>query len=137
MSPARFTSPPDPRGFNAIVWEIVKHIPPGQVSTYGQIAALIPHPEGINPADYAAWGARWVGGAMAACPSDVPWQRVINAQGKISPRRGSGYLEQKHLLVAEGVVFDERERVDLARYGWKGPSEDWLIEKGFLQPPGE
>jgi methylated-DNA-protein-cysteine methyltransferase-like protein len=58
---------------------------------------------------------------MAACPADVPWQRVINAQGKISVRKGGGSLEQRALLEAEGVEFDDRERVDLARYGWPGP----------------
>ena len=61
---------------------------------------------------------------MAACPDDVPWQRVINAQGKVSPRRAGGEVLQRHLLEAEGVVFDERERVDLKKYGWTGKAED-------------
>jgi methylated-DNA-protein-cysteine methyltransferase-like protein len=73
--------------------------------------------------DYSAWGARWVGGAMAACPDDVPWQRVINSQGKISLRQESGQSTQRQLLEAEGVVFDSRDRVDLARFGWTGPEE--------------
>ncbi len=72
--------------------------------------------------DYEAWSARWVGGAMAACPDDVPWHRVINSQGKISLRRGVGYMRQRELLEAEGVIFDQRERVDLDRYEWFGPS---------------
>jgi methylated-DNA-protein-cysteine methyltransferase-like protein len=117
---ARFTSPPDRQVYNAQVWELVRQIPPGKVSTYGQIAAMIPPPGGMNEKDYLAWGARWVGGAMAACPADVPWQRVINAQGKISIRKGGGSLMQRSLLEAEGVEFDDRERVDLARYGWSG-----------------
>jgi methylated-DNA-protein-cysteine methyltransferase-like protein len=51
----------------------------------------------------------------------VPWQRVINSQGRIS-QRGLGGPEQvqKRLLEREGVRFDGRERVDLARYGWSG-----------------
>jgi methylated-DNA-protein-cysteine methyltransferase-like protein len=65
-----------------------------------------------------------VGGAMAACPNDVPWQRVINAQGKVSQRRGGGEKLQRHLLEEEGVVFDEHDRVDLKKYGWTGKEED-------------
>lgn len=122
MSPG-FTSPPDPQSFRLQVWEIVRQIPEGQVATYGQIATLIPVPLGLSPNDYRAFGPRWVGGAMAACPPDVPWQRVINAQGKISLRKGSGESEQRALLEDEGVFFDDRQRVDLKRFGWKGPQE--------------
>jgi methylated-DNA-protein-cysteine methyltransferase-like protein len=129
--PASFSSPPNPAEFNAQVWELVRQIPPGQVTTYGKIAGWIPVPEGMNLKDYQAWSARWVGGAMSACPDNVPWQRVINAQGKISLRPGGGHIRQRQLLEAEGVQFDDRERVDLARYGWSGPSEEWLKEHGL------
>jgi methylated-DNA-protein-cysteine methyltransferase-like protein len=118
-----FSSPPDRIIFNSQVWEIVKQIPAGKVSTYGQIATMIPTPEGMTPADYQAWGARWVGGAMASCPEGVPWQRVINAQGKISLRKGGGHLRQRELLEAEGIVFDNRDRINLSRYGWEGSTE--------------
>ena len=120
MSPG-FTSPPNPQTFQHQVWEMVCQIPAGKVATYGQIAGLIPVPPGLSFQDYRAFGPRWVGGAMAACPANVPWQRVINAQGKISFRRGSGENEQRELLEAEGVIFDDRDRVDLKRYGWEGP----------------
>ena len=103
MSP-NYTSPPDRMVYHTRVWEIVRQIPPGKVATYGQIAAMISPPGGMADHDYASWGARWVGGAMAACPQDVPWQRVINSQGKISLRRGS--QEQRALLESEGVMFD-------------------------------
>ncbi len=118
--------------FFPIVWKIVRQIPPGRVSTYGQIAGYIPAPEGVLPDDYLANRARWVGHAMAACPEDVPWQRVINSQGKISTRQGA--KEQRRLLEAEGVVFDARERVDLKRFGWRGPSADWLRQNGLSTP---
>lgn len=131
----KFTSPPDPAAFKALVWDIARQIPPGKVSTYGQIGSIIPPPVGVNLRDYEAFAARWVGGAMAGCPSDVPWQRVINAQGKISLRKGKGYEEQRQLLEAEGVQFDTRDKVDLARYGWDGPSEEWLRERGLWLPP--
>jgi methylated-DNA-protein-cysteine methyltransferase-like protein len=57
---------------------------------------------------------------MAACPDDVPWQRVINSQGKISER--SGAEKQRQLLEEEGVLF-VKDKVDMKKYGWKGPDE--------------
>ena len=112
-----FTSPPDPIIFKHQVWDLVRQVPPGRVATYGQIARLLPPPEGVEEKTYRAFGPRWVGGAMAACPEDVPWQRVINAQGEISLRPGAE--EQRQLLEEEGVVFNERGRVDLKRFGWQ------------------
>ena len=129
-----YTSPPDPTGFQVLVWEIARQIPPGKVSTYGQIASMIPPPEGVSAEHFRARAAQWVGGAMAACPENVPWQRVINAQGKISVRKGGGHLRQKALLEKEGIVFDERGRVDFSKVGWAGPDEDWLAERGLRQP---
>ncbi len=120
--------------FKSMVWKIARQVPAGRVATYGQIAGLIPAPEGISPEQYQVARARWAGQAMAECPPDVPWQRVINAQGMISPRRGAE--EQRRLLEAEGVVFDGRGRIDLARFGWPGPSADWLNANGLaaLEP---
>lgn len=135
----QFTSPPNPAEFNALVWEIVREIPSGQVFTYGQIASLIPPPAGIPEKDYRAWGARWVGGAMAACPEGIPWQRVINAQGKISLRPGGGGQRQRELLEDEGIQFDERDRIDLKRHQWDGPSPEWLRAHRLAtreDPPG-
>jgi len=111
--------PPEIRHeYFARVWQIVRQIPVGKVATYGTIASLLQPPAGVRTESYRAWGARWVGAAMAACPSDVPWQRVINAQGKISLRDFEDYERQRQLLEAEGVIFDENGRIDLAVYGW-------------------
>jgi len=120
MSP-QYMNPASRMVYYAEVWEMVRQIPVGRVATYGQIASLLYPPEGITPQAYKAFSPRWVGGAMAACPDDVPWQRVINSQGKISLRRGEGQTNQRELLEAEGVIFDERERVDLSRFRWSGP----------------
>jgi methylated-DNA-protein-cysteine methyltransferase-like protein len=82
------------------------------VATYGQIAALA----GL------AGHARQVGYALSALEDDrVPWHRVINARGEISPRglTSDGRGEQRRRLEAEGVDFDERGRVSLARYRWR------------------
>ena len=56
-----------------------------------------------------------VGYAMASLTEeDVPWQRIVNAQGGISPRAGGdGALIQRKLLEAEGVVFEANGRIDL------------------------
>ena len=116
----RFASPPEPTEFDFQVWEMVQQVPPGKVTTYGQIAALLP-PPGVDPAAYRAFGARWVGGAMARCPDSVPWQRVVNAQGQISARPGAE--KQRQLLEDEGVIFNERGRIDLKRFGWEGPPQ--------------
>jgi methylated-DNA-protein-cysteine methyltransferase-like protein len=62
-----------------------------------------------------------VGGAMAACPDDVPWQRVVNSQGKISERAGAE--RQRKLLEEEGIIF-VKDRIDLKKYGWHGLSDD-------------
>jgi methylated-DNA-protein-cysteine methyltransferase-like protein len=110
--------PPAQRtAFFKVVWAVVRQIPPGKVSTYGQVGGLVAHPAGVKDEDYKAFRGRWVGQAMAECPGDVPWQRVINSEGKISPRPGAEL--QRQLLEAEGVNFDARQRVDLARFGWK------------------
>lgn len=118
--------------FNSTVWSIVRLIPSGKVSSYGQIAGYIPCPAEVAPEDYKAYRARWVGNAMSASPHDVPWQRVINSQGKISFRQSSS--EQRRLLEAEGVTFDPHDRIDLKRFGWEGPPEDWLRANGLITP---
>lgn len=128
-----FSSPPDPKAFNATVWDIARQVPPGKVTTYGQIAAMIPPPGSLNLKDYEAFGARWVGGAMAACPADVSWQRVINSQGKISPRPGAEL--QRQLLEEEGVKFNERGKIDFDLFGWDGPPPEWCRERGLVPPP--
>ncbi|WP_298436281.1 MGMT family protein [Geobacter sp.] len=93
------------------IYALVRRVPPGRATTYGRIARQV------------GCTARTVGFAMAALPAghDVPWQRVINARGEVSPRSdGDGDLIQRLLLEAEGVRFDARGRVDLRRYGWEG-----------------
>jgi len=123
----QYTSPPNQQAYYEQVWNLVRQIPRGKVAAYGQIALMLPPPNGVEFEAYKAFGPRWVGGAMAACPDDVPWQRVINSQGKISPRPG-GAEKQRQLLEQEGVEFDAKVRVDFKKYGWKGPSDGDIVE---------
>lgn len=115
------TSPPDQQAYYEQVWHLVRQVPQGKVATYGQIAQLIPPPAGIDLQEYKAFSPRWVGSAMAACPDDVPWQRVINSQGKISERPGA--QRQRHLLEEEEILF-VKDRVDLKAYQWRGPGQE-------------
>ena len=116
-----YTAPPDQQAYYQQVWDLVRQVPPGMVVTYGQIGQMLPRPEGVEPAEYEAFSPRWVGGAMAACPDDVPWQRVVNSQGKISERPGAE--RQRQLLEEEGIVFS-RGRIDLKVTQWRGPGHE-------------
>ena len=95
-----------------LIWSAVQQIPKGRVATYGDIALLA----GLEG------NARQVGYALHHLPDGVkvPWHRVINAKGEISPRSGGDSHElQRLLLEAEGVEFDLAGRVDLRRYRWQ------------------
>ena len=94
------------------IYDAVYRVPRGRVASYGQIAAVSGYPG----------CARQVGYALAALPegTDVPWQRVINAAGRVSDRAEPGRAGyQRHLLEEEGVEFDAAGRVDLKRFGWR------------------
>ncbi len=91
------------------IYNLVRQVPEGYVTTYGELARQV------------GCTARTVGFAMAALPAghNVPWQRVINSLGRVSPRAdGDGSLVQRLLLETEGVRFDNRQRVALDRYLW-------------------
>src|SRR5690348_11668039 len=103
------------------IYLVVRQIPAGKVSTYGDIAAIV-----------GDCTARMVGYAMASAKGDIPWHRVLNAQGKISPRGdGGGEQLQRARLEEEGIGFDSDSRVNLKLVRWLGPSTEWKIENGF------
>jgi len=93
------------------VYRIVRQIPRGRVLTYGQVARLAGMPN----------GARVVGYAMAACPEDVPWQRVVGKSrrnfGRISLRDSQTAELQRRFLEGEGVRFTGGGEIDLKRFG--------------------
>jgi methylated-DNA-protein-cysteine methyltransferase-like protein len=99
-------------GMRQAFYDVVRRVPRGRVATYGQVAALAGLPN----------HARQVGYALQALPGDaaVPWQRVVNAQGGISPRcHPYAVTQQRELLENEGVTFDADGRIALKRYLWR------------------
>lgn len=94
------------------IYSVVQSIPEGQVATYGQVARLAGRPNGARQVGYALAG---VGEKL-----QLPWHRVINAQGEISARAHPDFEDyQRMLLEEEGVEFSLRGRIDLSRYQWR------------------
>jgi methylated-DNA-protein-cysteine methyltransferase related protein len=95
------------------IYQVVRQIPIGKVTTYGRVADLA-----------GLYGkSRLVGYAMFQVDpnSDIPWQRVVNAKGEISysiARDGGDYM-QKILLEREGILFNDRGKIDLKQYLWQ------------------
>jgi methylated-DNA-protein-cysteine methyltransferase-like protein len=97
----------DPRYL--VIYRMIRAIPAGRVTTYGEVAATagLPH------------RARLVGRALRGCPRDVPWHRVVAAPGRIAFAAGSdGFQEQCRRLQEEGVACPDG-RIDLQRFGWR------------------
>ncbi len=93
------------------VVKLIKSIPYGKVATYGQIAEYAGNRRAAREVAYILHSS--------SQKENLPWQRVINSKGRISMKPGRGYELQKQLLQDEGVVFDEKERVDLDAYQWQ------------------
>jgi methylated-DNA-protein-cysteine methyltransferase-like protein len=107
----------EPRLYD-LIFAIVRQVPRGRVATYGQVARIA-----------GRCSAQMVGFALASLASsserqnfeEVPWQRIINAKGKVSPHGfGMGGFIQRQLLEEEGVAFDSEGVIDLERFGWNG-----------------
>ena len=115
-----------PTNFYEAVYKLVVRIPKGRVMAYGQIASILGSPR----------AARAVGYAMRACPKGLPWQRVINAQGKISIK---GELErpmlQRMLLEAEGIVFDANDACDIEKLRWEPKALDEYVFETSTEMP--
>ena len=95
-----------------MIYAIVKLIPRGRVATYGQVAKLAK----------LDGHARQVGYALNALSTDtrIPWHRVINAKGEISPRIDPECEHrQRRLLEREGIEIDERSQISFTCFGWR------------------
>lgn len=100
---------------------LIKSIPKGKVSTYGQIAAFAGDPR----------GARQVARLLHSCAEKdkLPWQRIINRQGRISLLPGHGYELQHSLLRKEGIKFNLDGSVDMKRYSWQPTDINKILQK--------
>ncbi|MBL8300567.1 MAG: MGMT family protein [Rhodanobacteraceae bacterium] len=95
----------------AAIRAVVASIPPGRVSSYGEIAARAGLPG----------RARLTGKVLGNTPDGVelPWFRVLRSDGRIAfPPQSKAYREQRARLIGEGVKV-EHGRVDLSRFGWE------------------
>lgn len=102
------------------IWRVVAAVPPGRVVSYGEVARRA----GLGRA------ARFVGRALRAAPGelDLPWHRVLRADGHIAfPAGSEAHREQARRLRAEGVTlragrverhaWHEREELDRLIWG--------------------
>ncbi len=107
--------PSTPRGWERY-YRIVRRVPRGKVTTFGAVAALAGQPRAARQVGYAL-------SALKGTRHDIPWQRVLGKRpgdtAGVSLLDPMGAAVQRDLLEGEGVEFDERGRVALARYGWK------------------
>ena len=97
--------------FSDQVYEIVRHIPQGKVTTYGAIARMLGRPQ----------SGRYVGFAMRNAPQGLPCHRVVNQRGEMAPQDTFGSQDfQRELLRAEGITFLPNGRIDMKEHLWMG-----------------
>lgn len=97
------------------VYQIVKQIPYGKITTYGAIAKVLGSPQ----------SARMVGWALNASHgnTDIPAHRVVNRSGLLTGKhhfQGKNLMQQ--LLENEGVIIIDNKIVDMQRYFWEPTS---------------
>ena len=103
-------------GFFAMVYEVVKLIPPGRVTSYGAIANYLG----------TKGSARMVGWAMNAAHNlyDVPAHRVVNRDGLLSGKNHfEGPNRMQELLEKEGIKVEENQIQDFAKHFWDPAKE--------------
>jgi len=110
MKPPAAPSPLPQHALYAAIATVVAGIPPGRVMSYGAVARAAGFPH----------HARMVARALAQSPQALPWFRVVNHQGGISPRGLNGEDDlQRLLLEEEGLEFDARGRINMSRSSWQ------------------
>lgn len=108
----------EPKNFFNDVYDVVRQIPAGRVTSYGAIATFLG----------SKLSARMVGWAMNACHtmSDVPAHRVVNRNGILSGKHFFGSpTTMEDLLAAEGIVVKEDKIIDFKKHFWN-PSDELL-----------
>ena len=98
------------------VYEVVRIIPIGRVTSYGAIGKYLG----------SAKSARMVGWALNKCPNDVPAHRVINRNGLLTGKAHfNGINLMQQLLENEGIVVEENKIINLENIFWY-PSKELL-----------
>lgn len=101
--------------FYARVYDVVRRIPPGRVTTYGRIARALGAPRASRG---VGWALRAVAGGVD--PTALPCHRVVDREGRLSGRRHFATPTlMAERLEAEGVGFLEADRVDLEAHLWE------------------
>lgn len=107
--------------FYSLVYDIVRRVPAGRVTTYGSIARCIG----------TGMSSRMVGFAMNKAPHDVPAHRVVNRNGLLTGKHAFGDpMRMQHLLESEGVEVLNDQVVQFLERLWDpmkelGDSENW------------
>ena len=111
------------------IWEQAALVPEGQVASYGQIAKLAGLPRRA---------ARMVGRALGAAPREMnlPWHRIVNAQGRIAIPPGTVRYQQQHeLLEREGIEVKDGQ-LNMDQHRWDPSLDELLWGPGMLLDPG-
>lgn len=97
--------------FDDQIYAVLIQIPPGKVTTYGDVAKIAGFPR----------HARHVGKLLSSLPKDskLPWFRVINGSGRIS-LKGEAFERQRQKLLDDGVEVKENGAISLRRFRWDG-----------------
>ncbi len=97
------------------VYELMSELPPDKVTTYGDLAAMAGSPQ----------AARIVGGIAHNGPTELPWHRLVNAQGGLAVGFPGGQDVQRQLLLQDGIECDEHWRVkDFGERRWRPQMHD-------------
>lgn len=103
------------------VYKVVQRIPQGKVTSYGRIAHMLGSPNAARAVGYALSALKRPDSADAYTSATVPWQRVVNSQGRISiHHRQETAQKQARMLREEGVEVDENLRINLDKFLWAG-----------------
>lgn len=106
------------KSFYEQVYDVVRQIPRGKVTSYGRVAQMLGRPNAARAVGYALSALK---DEPANKRSNVPWHRVINSQGRITiSNREHNAEDQARLLRSEGVMVSDDLRVNLTRYLWSG-----------------
>lgn len=107
--------------FYGQVYQVVQRIPEGKVTSYGRIAKMLGRPKAARAVGYALSALKDAKSGAVYSSATVPWQRVVNSQGRISiVNREHTAVDQAQLLREEGVAVDDNGRIDLDQYLWEG-----------------